>query len=178
MPRLFTGLEVPADVGFELAMYRGGLPGARWIDPENYHITLRFIGDVDEGVARELFMSLGEAKRRPAMDIALDDLASFGGDKPRSIFARVAPSQGLIELQSAHERMARRLGLPPEKRKFTPHVTLARLRDASPIAVADYLAMRGRFHRQRFMARRFVLFSSRDSVGGGPYVVEAAYPLG
>ena len=55
MPRLFTGLEIPADISQELASYRGGLPGARWVDPENYHITLRFIGDVDHSVAREVY---------------------------------------------------------------------------------------------------------------------------
>ena len=68
--------------------------------------------------------------------------------------------------------------LPPEKRRFTPHVTLARLRDASPLDVADYFAARSPFHKLTFTAPRFVLFSSRGTVGGGPYVVEAAYPLG
>jgi 2'-5' RNA ligase len=53
MPRLFTGIEVPAQVSLLLSLKRGGLPGARWIDPENYHITLRFIGDVDRAVAGE-----------------------------------------------------------------------------------------------------------------------------
>ena len=48
MPRLFTGVELPPDIGQALASLRGGLPGARWIDPENYHLTLRFIGDVDD----------------------------------------------------------------------------------------------------------------------------------
>ena len=71
----------------------------------------------------------------------------------------------------------RRIGLPPETRKFTPHVTLARVRRVGTRAVADYLASRGALGR-RLPAERFVLFSSRDSAGGGPYVVEAAYPLG
>jgi RNA 2',3'-cyclic 3'-phosphodiesterase len=178
MPRLFTGLEVPAEIGLMLSSYRGGLPGARWIDPENYHITLRFIGDVDEGLANDVFSVLGEGKRRDAVNVTLDSLASFGGDRPRAVFARAAPVNGLAELQAEQERLIRRVGLPPEKRKFLPHVTLARLRDASPIDVAGYIAMRGQFPKLSFTARRFVLFSSRDAVGGGPYVVEAAYPLG
>jgi len=94
------------------------------------------------------------------------------------VFARAVPTSDLNELQSEHERLVRRVGLPPERRKFTPHVTLARLRDASPIDVAGYIGMRGRFPKLSFMARRFVLFSARASTGGGPYVVEAAYPLG
>ena len=54
MPRLFTGLEIPAEIGQTLSNLRGGLPGARWIDPENYHVTLRFIGDIDGVAANEI----------------------------------------------------------------------------------------------------------------------------
>ena len=72
----------------------------------------------------------------------------------------------------------RRVGLEPETRKYTPHVTLARLRDVSPGDVAAFIAMRGHFPRLTFTAERFVLFSARESVGGGPYLVEAAYALG
>ena len=178
MPRLFTGLEIPGDVGLELSACRGGLPGARWIDPENYHITLRFIGDVDHATARDLFSLLGDGRRRGPLTVTLDELATFGGERPRAVFARAVPTSDLNELQSEHERLVRRVGLPPERRKFTPHVTLARLRDASPIDVAGYIGMRGRFPKLAFTARRFVLFSARASTGGGPYVVEAAYPLG
>jgi 2'-5' RNA ligase len=71
----------------------------------------------------------------------------------------------------------RRIGLEPEGRKYTPHVTLARLRVSSNHQVAEYLSARGYFRSPSFVASRFVLFSSRDSVGGGPYVVEADYPL-
>ena len=71
----------------------------------------------------------------------------------------------------------RQIGLPPETRKFTPHVTLARLRGTSPGDLARYIADAGRFAALEFPIRRFVLFSSRDSVGGGPYLVEQAYPL-
>ena len=62
MPRLFTGVEIPPDIGQALSLLRGGLPGARWIDPENYHLTLRFIGDVDDMVAREVMLMLGRVK--------------------------------------------------------------------------------------------------------------------
>jgi 2'-5' RNA ligase len=71
----------------------------------------------------------------------------------------------------------RRFGLDPEGRKFIPHVTLARLRDASSRDVADYLSVRGYFPAKKFIASRFVLFSSRASVGGGPYVIEDSYAL-
>jgi RNA 2',3'-cyclic 3'-phosphodiesterase len=176
MPRLFTGLEIPRHVADALATQRGGLPGARWIDPENYHLTLRFIGDIDDAMAREIAFILGQVKRR-GFELRFDSLSSFGGRRPRAVIAAVAPAPPLIELQAEQERILRRVGLEQEGRKFSPHVTLARLRDSSSRQVADYLATRGPLNFLSFPVTRFVLFSSRASVGGGPYVVEAAYPL-
>jgi 2'-5' RNA ligase len=175
MPRLFTALEIPTEVGLSLAMLRGGLPGARWVDPGNYHVTLRFIGDVDDALARDA-ASVLDGVARPAFDLRIEGLSSFGGRKPRAVVATIAPPRQLIELQAEHERLMQRVGLEPEGRKFTPHVTLARLRDASSRDVADYLAARP-YRSPEFHVSRFVLFSSRASVGGGPYVVEADYPL-
>jgi 2'-5' RNA ligase len=176
MPRLFTAIEVPKEVGMMLSMLRGGIHGARWISPENYHLTLRFIGDIDERTANEA-AGMFDFVERPAFTITLTGLDHFGAKKPRAIFAAVQPSPALIELQAEHERMMQRIGLPPEGRRFTPHVTLARLRDASVIEVADYLASRGGFRPISFPVSRFVLYSSRASQGGGPYIVEADYPL-
>lgn len=176
MPRLFTGLEIPDGLAQELALMRGGISGARWIDTENYHITLRFIGDVDLATARAAAEMLEDIRRSP-FTVTLEGLDFFGGDKPRAIVAKVQPSPPLIELQAEQERIMRRIGIPPEPRKFTPHVTLARLRGSRGVAVADYLSHRG-FLTRRFTAERFVLLSSRDSVGGGPYITEEVYPFG
>jgi len=175
MPRLFTALEIPSAIGQSLAMLRGGLPGARWIDPENYHITLRFIGDIDDATANDAASVLDGVSRK-AFDVRLEGLMPFGGRKPRAVVAAAAPSRPLIELQAEHERLMQRVGLEPEGRKFMPHVTLARLRDSSSHDVAEYLAARP-YRSAPFRATRFVLYSSRASVGGGPYVIEAAYPL-
>jgi 2'-5' RNA ligase len=176
MPRLFTGIEIPTEIAAGLAGLRGGLPGARWIDPENYHMTLRFIGDVDDVIAHEIGEVLGRV-RRSSFELLFDRLDQFGGRKPRAVFAAASANPSLLELQAEHERLLQHLGLPPESRKFSPHVTLARLRDSTTRAVAEYLATRGLFRSPAFRVERFVLFSSRASTGGGPYVVEAAYPL-
>jgi 2'-5' RNA ligase len=176
MPRLFVGLEVPEAVASSLARLRGGLHGARWADPSDYHITLRFIGDIDRRAAREIEDELGEIDRT-SVPIAISGLGVFGGDKPHTIYAAIAPNRELLELQAEAERCLRRLGLKPEGRKFTPHVTLARLRSASVLDVADYLAANGHFQTMRFTAEHFSLFSAREIFGGGPYIVEAAYPL-
>jgi RNA 2',3'-cyclic 3'-phosphodiesterase len=176
MPRLFTALEIPPDIAASLAMLRGGLPGARWIDPEHYHLTLRFIGDIDDALVRDITLMLADV-RRPAFSVQLAGLQSFGGRRPRAVVATAAASAPLIDLQAEHERLMQRVGLAPEGRKYTPHVTLARLRESSSRQVADYLSVREPYQSPAFAASRFVLYSSRASVGGGPYVVEAAYPL-
>ena len=144
MPRLFTGLEIPAEIGQTLSNLRGGLPGARWIDPENYHVTLRFIGDIDGIAANEIASLLFRINRKP-FEVTVQGLTSFGGKKPRAVVRPVVPSRPLIELQAELERLMQRIGLDPEGRKFIPHVTLARLRDASNQDVADYLSVRGYF---------------------------------
>ncbi len=177
MPRLFTALELPERIVSQLAVARGGLVGARWLEAGDYHITLRFIGDVDGRVARDIAETLGDI-RRPKAPVRFEGLSWFGGDKPRAIIARVKSDPALIDLQAEQERRLRRIGVEPETRKYTPHVTLARLRAVAQAAVADYLAARGALQAEAFTAERFALYSARDGTGGGPYVVEAAYPLG
>jgi 2'-5' RNA ligase len=175
MPRLFTALEIPFEIGQSLALLRGGLPGARWVAPENYHLTLRFIGDIDDTLAEEIADLLDKVER-PAFDLQIDGLDSFGGNKPRAVVAAVPAVTQLVELQADHERIMQRIGLQPE-RKYKPHVTLARLRDTSSRQVAEFLSTRQPFRSSSFPVSRFVLYSSRSSVGGGPYVIEAEYPL-
>ena len=176
MPRLFTGIEIPAEIAARLSGLRGGLPGARWVDPENYHITLRFLGDIDVDIAHDVADLLARVRRR-AFSLAVDGLGSFGGSKPRQVWARVPAIPELMALQSENEQLVQRAGLPPETRKFTPHVTLARLRDTKSHSLAEYLESRGSFLSTPFDVTRFVLFSSQPSRGGGPYIIEQVYPL-
>lgn len=177
MPRLFTGLEIPSDLAFALSLKRGGLTGARWIDPENYHITLRFIGDVDAATANDVADGLDKLSHSLRFPVRLTHLGSFGGDKPRALFAGVEPNEALNRLQAAQERVLQRAGIEPEGRKFVPHVTLARLRGTASVELARFIAEAALFEPLTFVPTRFVLYSSRDSVGGGPYLVEEAYPL-
>lgn len=176
MPRLFTALEIPRDAALSLSLLRGGLPGARWADVENYHLTLRFIGDVEGHVADEIADALDRV-RRPAFQLTLSGVGVFGQKKPHAVWAGVAASPDLHALQAEIERICQRLGLPADPRKFTPHVTLARLKNTSPAEVARYLSARGNFSAAPFKVSRFVLMSARESVGGGPYIVEEAWPL-
>ncbi|MGI9412174.1 MAG: RNA 2',3'-cyclic phosphodiesterase [Hyphomicrobiales bacterium] len=178
MPRLFTALEIPHDVADELEVMRGGIEGARWIDKASYHVTLRFVGDVEPMVAADLSRALGEL-RGWAFEAALTGIGSFGSRTPRSIWAGVRRNAALEELHADQESACRRLGLAPETRKFTPHVTLARLRNGrgASAEVQNYIAHHNLYESRPFPVEHFVLLSSRPSRGGGPYVAEEVYPL-
>jgi 2'-5' RNA ligase len=176
MIRLFTALEVAAPIGRALEALGGGVPGARWIDRENYHITLSFIGDVDPRLAAELDAGLDKIDR-PAFMLRLRGVGSFGRAKPHALWAGVERVPKLAELQAETHRVVARLGVPREARKFTPHVTLARLKGGAEAALAAYLARHALFLSDWFDVERFVLLSSRPAKGGGPYGLERAYPL-
>jgi 2'-5' RNA ligase len=176
MPRLFAAIETPPHVALALSGLRAHIPGARWVEPEDYHLTLRFAGDVEDRQADDFAGALDEVDME-CFDVELSGLGSFGGRKPRSIWIGAAPSEPLLRLHKLTERAARRAGLEPEGQKYAPHVTLARLRQCKAGDVADYLAQFSKPGALTFRARRFVLFSSRPHGGGGPYVVEEAYPL-
>jgi RNA 2',3'-cyclic 3'-phosphodiesterase len=177
MPRLFTGIEIPAEQREQLARLRMPLPpGGRWAQPENYHLTLRFAGDIEKAQAAELVDRLAGISMN-AFEIRLAGVGAFGGNNPHAIWAGVEPSPELEALARANERAARAVGLPPESRAFKPHVTLALLKYASPDAVARILGRLGAFRSQPLFVGRFVLFSARPKVGGGPYAVEEVFPL-
>jgi RNA 2',3'-cyclic 3'-phosphodiesterase len=174
MPRLFTGLEIPPDVSLDLQIMQGGIPGARWMDPANYHLTIRFIGDIEQGLAREIAHGLDAIAFKP-FRLRLKGVGVFGGNKPHSLYAGVEENAELRRLHDVHERLCQTLGLHAEPRKFLPHVTLARLKDAEPRALQRWVEVHGLYSTHSFDVNAFVLFSSRPLKGGGPYGVEAEY---
>lgn len=176
MVRLFTGLELPADIALDLKMMQSGILGARWIDASNFHITLRFIGDIDDGLGREVAFALDRLEMKP-IAITVKGIDVFGGNKPHSVIAHIEENAELRRLQVAQERLCQTLGLEPEPRKFIPHVTLARLRDPNLIDLRRFIESHALYRSETFVAKRFVLFSSRPSKGGGPYAVEETYGM-
>ncbi len=176
MPRLFVGLEIPEDIRQRLARLTAPLPGAKWVDNRNYHVTLRFAGDIDNLTAREFVDQLARIDIR-CFSMRLKGLGSFGGADPRAIWAGVEAGTELDELARATERAARLAGLKPENRAFVPHVTLARLKHSRDDAVARLLGRHATFRSADIFVGRFVLYSSKPGVGGGPYVIEDTFPL-
>lgn len=176
MPRLFSGLELPEDIRDRLADISVPLPGASWVDIDDMHITLRFIGDVDRRTAEEFADQLA-AIELPAFSLRISGLGVFGGKQPRTLWAGLDPSPELDALARAHDQAARAVGIPPAKRGFKPHITLARLRNVRPDEIAGLLNGSALLVSSPFLIEQCVLFSARPQVGGGPYVVEEVFPL-
>ena len=177
MPRLFTGLEIPSDVAFELDLLRGGIGGARWIDRENFHITLRFIGDVNEDVADDIHDALRFIRTR-RFDLTLAGVGHFeSAGQVHTLWAGVEKNPDLLALRDRIESALVRMGLPPEGRRFLPHVTLCRLRDASVARVSGFLAANNLFRAGPIPVAHFTLFSSYLQHSGAIYTPEAEYFL-
>jgi len=176
MPRLFSALEIPFHVGRSLASLQGGLAGARWVEPENYHITLRFFGDIEPRIADELADSLGRIERK-SFDLRLTNLDVFGRKQPRLLYARVEANRELLLLQGEIDRRAKSLKLAKDRVKFLPHISIARVEKVNLAELLFYLTTRT-LKPLSFTVHRFVLMSSKTSIGGGPYLVENYWPLG
>lgn len=176
MPRLFVGLSMPEDVREALVRLAQPMPGTRWTAPGDFHLTLRFAGDIDNGKAREFIRGLGEIDE-DAFDLELSGLGTFGGSEPNALWIGAKLSPSLSALQRAVERKAREAGLPAESRKFTPHVTLARLSHPRIEALTRYLTRHATLGFPPFHIGAFSAFSARPHVGGGPYAVVERFPL-
>ena len=177
MPRLFVALELPAPAKGELARLAAGLPGARWVVPEQFHLTLRFIGEVNGPMVDDVAVALAGIARDP-FTLTLQGLGHFShGRRPHALWAGVRAEPALLDLHGRVENRLRAIGLPPERRNYAPHVTIARLKNVKPHRLADYLQSYGAFAGAPFAVDSFALFSSFLSHTGALYTVEASYPL-
>jgi len=178
--RLFAALSIPDDTAERLLALMKGVPGAKWRPRENLHMTLRFFGEVQEPVADEIDAALGEvALRNRPMDITLKAAGTFGGADPHTLWVGAAANPALEKLAGDCERAARRCGLKPEPRKFTPHVTLAYLSGADLARVHAFESRLGLFQTEPFRADAIGLYSSFTRRGAPSlYRLEAEYPLG
>ncbi len=176
MPRLFAGLEVPEELSDELAGLEQPMPGARWVDPDNHHITLRFFGDISGRMVDELIDGLA-AIETDFFNVQVRGIVTPPMRDPHSLWAGVELSDGLKRLQNATERAARSAGLAPERRPFRPHVTVARLNRTPDFVLARFLQRHAAFRAEPFAASRFCLYSAKPHTGGGPYVIEQIFPL-
>lgn len=175
--RLFAAIHVPDAIGADLVRLQKGVPGARWRPLANFHVTLRFFGDLDERAAEDLDAELASIRMAP-FPLRLKGAGWFGKTDPRALWLGVESSEAVTALAGKCERAARRTGLAPETRKFHPHMTLAYL-NGTPVDKANRFVQRAAdLETESWMVTHFSLFSSWTSRGeANIYQAEADYPL-
>jgi RNA 2',3'-cyclic 3'-phosphodiesterase len=175
MLRLFVGIGFPPALKLQLSLLRSGVPGAKWVDPGNLHLTLRFIGETDETVAADIDDALARLRAR-RFTLQLAGTGVFG-DRPRSLWVGVERNLELVALRDKIEQALIRTGLAPEPRKFAPHVTLARLHNPALDKLSGFLAANARFRADPLPVEGFSLIASFQTKAGSVYEDQAEYPL-
>jgi 2'-5' RNA ligase len=176
MLRLFVGIEFPPELKLRLSLLEAGIPGARWVDPGNFHLTLRFIGEVGENIAADIDEALCRIRAR-RFTLQLAGTGVFGGNRPHALWVGVERDSDLLALRDKIEQSLIRIGLEPEGRKFAPHVTLARLRDPEIAGLRDFLAANAQFRAAPLPVEQFSLIASYPTKSGSIYEDQADYPL-
>jgi RNA 2',3'-cyclic 3'-phosphodiesterase len=175
MLRLFVGIGFPPTLKLQLSLLRSGVPGAKWVDPGNFHLTLRFIGETDEAAAADIDDALARLRAR-RFTLQLAGTGVFG-EKPRSLWVGVERNQELLTLRDKVEQALIRTGLAPEQRKFAPHVTLARLQNPALDQLSAFLTANARFRADPLPVEGFSLIASYQTKAGSVYEDQAGYPL-
>ncbi|MBC8318984.1 MAG: RNA 2',3'-cyclic phosphodiesterase [Desulfobulbaceae bacterium] len=178
MYRLFVAIDLPEDVKKNLSSLCYGLPGAKWVDMEQVHLTLRFIGEVDGGIFRDIRAVLEDIEAE-GFNLQIKGLGCFPPRKdPRVLWAGIESSGEMLGLKKKIDSRLMRVGIEPEKRKFSPHITLARFRQKPSLQrVADFLSGNGLFSLPLFPVTHFHLYSSVLTPKGALHQIETSYPL-
>ncbi len=174
MLRLFVGIDLPPELKLQVSLLAAGVPGAKWVDPGNYHVTVRFIGEVGEGEAADIDEALARI-RVPRFDVTLATIGHFGR---RMLWVGIERNPALQHLHEKIESALSRLGYAPEERRFTPHVTLARLKGTTEGRLQAYLSDHALFRAAPFTVESFSLVASYLTKSGAIYEDQADYPLG
>ncbi len=176
MIRLFAAIPVPDEISDGLYRLRRPMPGARWTEQSDYHLTLCFVGDIDNRQASEFADELSRIEINP-FPLKVSSLDVFGGNDPHVLWAGLAPSTELDDLHRLVKGAARSAGLKPDSKPFKPHITLARLRSPPAGAIERFLRQNVALRSSEFTVDHFALYSAKPRTGGGPYVIEERFPL-
>jgi RNA 2',3'-cyclic 3'-phosphodiesterase len=176
MLRLFVGIGFPPELKLRLSLLSSGIPKARWVDPGNLHLTLRFIGEISEDLAADVDDALARVRARRFL-LQLSGTGVFGGERPRNLWVGVERNPELSALRDKIEQALTRAGVPPEPRKFAPHVTLARLQNPPLDQLAEFLATHAGFRAEPLAVEAFSLIASYPTKAGSVYEDQADYQL-
>jgi 2'-5' RNA ligase len=175
--RLFIAIELPAELKIKLGQLRTDIPGVRWVPPEQIHLTLAFLGDVDEETVERLTTHLADI-RASAFKLSCGSIGCFPGrQQPRVVWIGVTPEPGLLKLAAAVQQSALYAGIPLEVRPFSPHLTLARLKLPASAGLRAFLDRQSRLSFKPFAVHEFTLFQSRLTSQGAVHSPVRNFPL-
>lgn len=178
MHRLFVAADLPDDVRDKVTSICHDVPGARWVPPEQLHLTLRFLGDRDDSMLAGIRRSLADVKDKP-FPLAVRGVGHFPpGRHPRVLWVGLESCEPLLVLQQDIERVLVESGVPAEPRRFSPHITIARLKESVPGKVEAFEAANRLLATAPFLVTEFHLYSSTLSSRGAIHRREHTYPLG
>lgn len=176
MPRIYVALDLPEDIAGQVERLCVGLPDVRWAGPDDLHVTLRFIGEVDEPTYEEIGEALAHVSA-PPFELQLQGIGHFPprGD-PTTLWIGVSPSEGLQTLKRRVDRQLASLGIAADTRKFAPHLTVARMRGPLPEnRLGSFLKRLSLYRSDPFTVSGFTLYSSFLRTDGAIHTPEATY---
>ncbi|WP_455466125.1 RNA 2',3'-cyclic phosphodiesterase [Bartonella sp. B39] len=177
MQRLFSALQIPPQTTEALISLQNGLPNAQWINPQNFHITLSFFGEVESSTMDALICAFDTIKLPPFV-LQPRGFEVFGSEKaPHSLVVRIEPCETLNLLHEQMQSIRSSLNLTPDEKQFTPHITVARLLDIKPEDLPSYLSSQGDFSFPAFEVDHFVLLLSPSPSSDAPYIVRRSWIL-
>lgn len=175
--RLFVALDIPEVHASKLYGSRDEHIKARWTSPQQYHLTLQFIGYVDSDLRDTIADALSHI-REEGFTLEICGFGAFpSARRPRVIVASLLPSEKLTRLQQAVVHTLSGVGIKPEARSFKAHLTLARLKDVDAMQVQAYLRRHETFHMKPFTVSTFHLYESTLRPTGAVYQKIETYPL-
>lgn len=178
MIRIFIGISIPNNIKAQIAALQGGIQGASWVPPENYHISLRFIGEVNETKKEDIAEAL-ENIAFPAFSLSLNGLGIFSiKDDPHHLWLKPIPDEPLMKLYRKIENvLTNELSIKAETRKFTPHLTIAKLKDSNTEKVGQFMQWHNLFKSSEFEVKEYTLFESHLTNTGPVYKPLDLYDL-
>ena len=177
MPRLFIAVDLPDTIKKNLEAMSFGIPGARWVASDQIHLTVRFIGEVDGSLFHDIKNGLEEVSI-PPFDLQLKGVGHFPPrGVPRVIWVGLEKSEPLQHLRKKIDATLLKIGVEPERRKFSPHITIARLKNTPIQKIANFLSGNGLFSQEPFQVDDFLLYSSTLTPKGAIHKVERMYSL-
>ena len=177
MHRLFVALSLPPEIREQLSGLMTGIPGAKWVPPVNYHMTLRFIGEIDGWRADEVDEALSGIKAK-GFELSLHGLGLFEkAGRIQAMWVGADRNEALLHLQNKVETALQRVGIPAAKKRFAPHVTIARTDRAPADKLVSFVQSNNLFRADTIPVESFTLFSSRLGKENSVYTAEVDYAL-